>query len=193
MYLHRKLRLLAAPLIIAGLLGIVPLGYFSLKNKVLAQNPTPVVHPVLRPDAITGHPSQLAIPSLKINLAVINGYYERSSGVWTLTLNKAQYATVTVPPNNEAGNTLIYGHYRPEVFAYLHLIQPGSKAIVTTDNGYQFTYTFQRSEAFDPTDTSIFAYKGAPRLTLQTCSGSFFQHRQMYFFKLDGYKKVGIR
>jgi sortase (surface protein transpeptidase) len=95
-----------------------------------------------------------------------------------------------VQPNNETGNTLIYGHYRPEVFAYLHLIKPGIQAIITTDNGYTFTYSFENSEALDPTNTSVFVYRGAPRLTIQTCSGSFMQHRQMYYFHYDGFTKV---
>jgi LPXTG-site transpeptidase (sortase) family protein len=192
MYSRNRLRILAIVLILAGLIGLVPLSYFSLRDKIaVAQSPNIVGHPSkLNSNTITGHPTGLSIPSLNINLAVIDGSYNAGSGEWTLTLNKAQFATITTPPNNETGNTLIYGHYRPEVFAYLHLIKPGAQAIVNTNNGYQFIYSFDSSQAFDPTDASVFAYKGKPRLTLQTCSGSFMQHRQMYYFHLSDYKKV---
>lgn len=193
MVFYRKLRLVAGALIIAGLVGLVPLNYFSLKSKVaVAQHASiPVQAVKLHPSAtlVTGKPTSISIPSLNINLQIIDGTYDAKSGQWTLTLDKAQFALPSVQPNNETGNTLIYGHYRPEVFAYLHLIKPGAQASITTDNGYVFTYSFQDSEALDPADTSIFTYRGAPRLTIQTCSGSFMQHRQMYYFHYDGFTK----
>jgi LPXTG-site transpeptidase (sortase) family protein len=129
------------------------------------------------------------IPSLNINLQVIPGNYNPNTGTWTLSLDKAQFAELSVQPNNESGNTFIYGHYRREVFAYLHLIKPGAQALISTNNGYTFSYSFQNTEALDPTNTSIFTYQGSPRLTLQTCSGSFFQHRQMYYFQYNGYAR----
>ena len=192
---HKQLRILAVLLIIAGLAGIVPIGYYALRSKIaLAQNtPTIPTQPVQlkpSPSLVTGQPVSIAIPSLKMNLNVIPGVYNPRSGQWTLTDDKAQFAEPSVPPNNETGNTLIYGHYRPEVFAYLHHISPGAQAIITTDNGYKFTYTFQNTVPYNPGDTSIFTYKGVPRLTIQTCSGAFMQNRQMYFFQYDGYVKA---
>ena len=192
---YKKLRAAGLALIVAGLLGVVPLNYFSIRNKIaLAQhaNSIPVQPAVLKPspNLVTGHPVAISIASLNMNLQIIDGTYDKRSGQWTLTLDKAQFALPSVPPNNQAGNTLIYGHYRPQVFAYLHLIKPGAQAVVTTANGYNFTYVFQRSEALDPTDTSIFLYQGPPRLTIQTCSGAFMQHRQMDYFQYQGYAKV---
>jgi sortase (surface protein transpeptidase) len=191
---HKQLRVIAILLIVAGLAGIVPLNYYALRSRItLAQNtPTIPVQPIqLKPSAtlVTGEPVEIAIPSLHMDLQVIPGVYNAKSGQWTLTLDKAQFAAPSVQPNNETGNTFIYGHYRPEVFAYLHHIKPGAEAIVTTDNGYVFTYSFQNSLAYDPGDTSIFTYRGAPRLTIQTCSGTFLQNRQMYYFQYDGYVK----
>jgi sortase (surface protein transpeptidase) len=180
----------------AGLALMAPLSYFWLRDKAAVahagsvQVPIQAPAPPQKPDTVSGTPVKIQIPSLSMSLQVIPGYYYPASGEWTLTLDKAQYATPSIEPNNIEGNTLIYGHYRPEVFAYLHLIKPGAQAIITTKNGYQFMYTFQNSTAYDPTDTSIFLYKGVPRLTIQTCSGSFFQHRQMYYFKYAGYKKI---
>lgn len=193
--IYKRLRLLAILLVISGLAIIAPINYYAFKSKVaLAQNsPTiPVQHIQPKPSVtlVTGVPVAINIPSLKIDLQVIPGYYDSKSGQWTLTLDKAQFAEPSTQPNNEMGNTLIYGHYRPEVFAYLHHIVPGAQAIVTTDNGYEFTYTFEDSVAYSPTDTSIFTYTGAPRLTIQTCSGTFMQNRQMYYFKYDGYTKI---
>lgn len=139
---------------------------------------------------VKGHPVSLAIPSLNMNLTVIDGYYNQSTNSWTLTLDKAQFATTTSLPNNHEGDTFIYGHYRPEVFARLHLVQPGATATITTNNYYKFNYVFTNTYAVKPSDSSIFSYHGAPMLTIQTCSGSFFQNRQMYQFKFRDYQKI---
>lgn len=198
MKLHHSLRILSILFIALGVLGLAPLSYLWLKSKVAvastAGTPTQtVVQPAPSPTVITGQPETLDIPSLRMHLQIIDGVYNTKTGQWTLTLDKVQFAAAySVQPNNVAGDTFLYGHYRPEVFAYLHLIKPGAQAIIITDNGYQFTYTYQSSQPFDPTDTSALADQatGQPRLTIQTCSGSFMQHRQMYYFSYDGYQKV---
>ena len=188
-----KIRIIATLLIVTGLLTLAPIYYYSLKNReaVAANSGTiPVLHLKPSPTLITGQPVGINIPSLKMNLAVIPGIYNPRNGQWNLTLDKAQFAEPSVQPNNLEGNTLIYGHYRPEVFAYLHLIKPGAQAVVTTSNGYTFTYTYQDTQPYDPTDTSIFAYQGIPRLTIQTCSGAYMQNRQMYYFEYNGFTKT---
>lgn len=193
MNIYKATRVFALALIIIGLFGLIPLGYFWTANKVAAAQPVkPIQHVVLQPSAhlVTGQPTSITISSLNLTLPITPGVYDTKTKAWTLSLDKAHFATPSVTPNNEAGNTLIYGHYRPEVFAYLHNIIPGATAVVTTDTGYRFNYTFERTEAVDPVDTSIFSYRGTPRLTVQTCSGSFMQNRQLYYFHYDGYQKI---
>jgi LPXTG-site transpeptidase (sortase) family protein len=183
--------------LIVGLIGVLPTLYFQttqtgtasaapaqLSSKVAPLPSIPVA------SLVEGMPVSIAIPSLNIDLTVIPGYYNQTTGVWTLTDTDAQYATPSVLPNNETGNTLIYGHYRKEVFEYLHLIHPGSEAIVTTSNGYQFDYKYTGTFAVQPNDTSIFDSVGLPRLTVQTCSGDWFQNRQMYQFTYLSYTKL---
>lgn len=191
---YRLAQLAAAICIAIGLALAVPLTYFWVIDRQAVLNaPIVAAQPIIiKPsaDTISGKPVRLQIPSLKFDLAVIDGTYDAKTGGWTLTLDKAQFAVPSMEPNNVGGDTLIYGHYRPEVFAYLHLIKSGATAKVITDNGYVFTYTYYKTQAFDPRDTSIFYYDGAPRLTLQTCSGTFFQNRQMYYFSYGGYSKV---
>lgn len=180
-------------LILAGIVIALPIGQVWARQKTAALTPTSnivITKPVLTPSAIYGKPVRIVMPSLNIDIKVVDGEYNRASGEWTLSRDKAQFALPSVQPNNESGNTLIYGHYRTEVFAALHTIQPSAVAYITTANGYKFSYTFTTSQAFDPTDTTIFRYQGPPRLTVQTCSGNYFQHRQMFYFTFDTVKKV---
>jgi LPXTG-site transpeptidase (sortase) family protein len=139
---------------------------------------------VVKDATIQGAPTQLNIPSLSMTLPIQNGVYNPRTKQWTLSLNEAQYATVTPMPNNKAGNTFIYGHYRTEVFERLHDIQAGAQAIVSTGNGHTFTYQLTSAHITNPSDTSLFKYQGPPILTIQTCSGLFFQNRQLFTFKL---------
>lgn len=135
--------------------------------------------------AVSGNPVRLQIPSLGMDLPVIPGYYNSHTQKWTLTTDKVQYATITPQPNNLVGNTFLYGHYRREVFARLHTIPSGASAVVTTDNGHTFYYLLDSEKVVSPSDSAaIFDYRGAPILTIQTCTGLLFQNRQLFIFKL---------
>lgn len=135
---------------------------------------------------IEGTPVRIHVPSLAIDLDIINGYYNQNNKTWTLTRDMAQYATITPKANNTAGNTFIYGHDIQAVFARLNRLKAGDQVIVYTDNGHHFTYNFRSSIETTPYDDSLFAYKGAPILTLQTCSGIWSQNRQLFTFDLVG-------
>ena len=148
----------------------------------LKSGPLPAPQPVL----IEGHPVRIQIPSLAVDLSVINGYYNTTSKTWTLTSDKAQYATNTQPANNQQGNTFIYGHNRAQVFQSLYKLQVGQQAIISTDTGHTFTYRFTGSIVTTPYDDSLFTYQGPPILTLQTCSGLWYQNRQLFHFNLVG-------
>lgn len=196
-FTHRKLQILGATIIIGGIAVMTPFALIWHQNRTALAKSGPAISvpavaplPAPKPALITGKPVRLEIPSLGFNLEVADGVYNPKTATWSLSRDKAHYALPSTQPNNEEGNTLIYGHYRKEVFARLHLIKEGAQVFVTTDNGYRFTYTFQKTEAYDPADTSIFAYTGAPQLTIQTCSGAYMQNRQMFHFTFDGVQKI---
>ncbi|HYH75116.1 MAG TPA: sortase [Candidatus Saccharimonadales bacterium] len=133
---------------------------------------------------VEGKPTRIQIPSLNIDLPVVDGYYNEQSQKWTLSNNKVHYAVATPQANNRAGNTFLYGHNRKEVFKTLAKVQLGAEVLVTTDNGHVFVYTFKGAYETDPTDGSVFKYQGAPMLTIQTCSGVWYENRQLFTFDL---------
>ena len=188
-----KLRAVSITLVGSGLLLVIPLNYYHLQQTFQPSQQNRKIIPVtlpVSPAVVTGPAQRLTIPSLGLALPIIDGNYNPATGQWTLTSNKVQFATPSVAPNNFKGNTLLYGHYRREVFASLHTIQLGATASIDTVNGIRFNYVYTSTEALDPRDTSVFTYQGAPRLTLQTCSGSFYQNRQMFYFRYAGYDKI---
>lgn len=142
------------------------------------QSATKVVEP------ISGKPVRLVIPSLGIDLTVADGIYNPSDQSWTLSKDKAHYALMTPQANNQEGNTFIYGHNRKEVFAKLATLNIGETVTVHTDNGHQFTYKYRSAHETNPYDDSLFNYQGPPILTLQTCSGLWYQNRYLMTFDL---------
>ncbi|MBC7746659.1 sortase [Pedobacter sp.] len=138
------------------------------------------------PTAIQGKPIELSITDLDIKNEVIDGVFSKQTGQWTLTRDKVQYATMTYQPNNLHGVTFMYGHNRKEVFSRLPRIQIGSIAVVKTDSSHTFYYRFVSSKVTKPEDISIFEYNGPPILVLQTCTGLFFENRQLFTFEFTG-------
>jgi LPXTG-site transpeptidase (sortase) family protein len=136
---------------------------------------------------VSGMPNHITIPSVNISITVDPGVYNKTNQTWSLSLTDAEYATVTPPPNNLEGNTFIYGHNRWAVFYKLLNINIGDEATVTTANNHTFTYKLISEKVTNPTDTSLFSYRGKPILTLQTCSGLFYQNRQFFIFNLVSY------
>jgi len=133
---------------------------------------------------IEGQPARIQLSAVGIDLPVQDGYYYPSINSWTLDYSGAFYAKVTPPPNNVEGNTFIYGHDVPGIFIDLAKLKPGDKAVVTTANGHSFTYAFKAVFTTQPDDTSLFQYSGPPILTLQTCSGTWYQNRGLFTFDL---------
>lgn len=137
---------------------------------------------------VSGRPNRIVIPSVGIDVAVVDGFYNPHTQTWNLSETQAQYATITPLANNYGGNTFIYGHNRPVVFTALLQTQPGAVATVYTSNGHEFTYKLSSSRVTKPSDDSLFYYTGKPILTVQTCSGAWFQNRSLYTFELVGAK-----
>jgi LPXTG-site transpeptidase (sortase) family protein len=133
---------------------------------------------------IKGDPTHITFPSVGTSVDIAPGYFDASSNSWTLSKDKAHFATVTDEPNNKTGNTFIYGHNRWEVFTKLLDLKVGDQATVTTSNGHTFTYALSDIVDIEPTDTSYLETHKSPILTVQTCSGMWYENRRMFTFNL---------
>lgn len=154
------------------------------KNAVPVFAASPNAQSTSKKASVSGVPSHIDVPGVKVSVDIGPGYYNKESQTWTLSKNKAHYATVTPEPNDASGNTFIYGHNRPEVFNKLLNLKKGDEAIVTTNNNHKFIYKMVDRRDTKPTDNSLFSYHGPPILTLQTCSGFWYQNRSLFVFDL---------
>jgi Sortase domain len=140
---------------------------------------------------IAGIPVRIVIPGSSyqgqvVDLPVDKGYYDPASG-WMLSGYHAQYMTISSPANNFSGQTFIYGHNNDYVFGALRHVtpSPGAQALIYSDNGHVFSYSFVSSTDVAPDATAVLDYHGPPILTIQTCTGSFNEVRTLYYFKFD--------
>lgn len=182
-------------LFVAGIVWMLVAAWLSIPvilPQLLATKSTPAIaasadtsQPLkITTPLISGAPSHIAFPRLNISVDVIPGYYDAKTNSWTLSSDKAQFATITSEPNNKTGNTFIYGHNRWQVFTGLLSAQVGDQAVVTTANNHTFVYTLRDIKDTDPTDLSYMQTHKSPILTVQTCSGLWYEHRRMLTFDL---------
>lgn len=178
--------------LLGGLLLCIPLIQGIVSSRPLDTN-NPTVYTTAKAESIvkpiettllTGKPKQIIIESVGIDLPVEVGLYNPSLRTWTLNDTSAFYAEITPEPNNKEGNTFIYGHNESSVFESLPGVNIGDEARVITENGLQFTYTLAGSKQTTPEDLELFNYRGAPILTLQTCTGIWMENRTLFVFSL---------
>jgi len=143
---------------------------------------------------ISGKPIRIVIPGASIDLSINEGRYYPSSNSWTTSPVNAEFATISMPANNHAGTTYIYGHGTDAVFGRIgeHTPPDGTLARIYTDNNHVFTYRLKSVRNIKPEDTSILdgLDKGSPQLLVQTCTGTFSEWRTIFDFTFENVDKV---
>lgn len=157
------------------------------QSSIVAAQPVPATTTTVATSTPQETPVHIRVPSVGIDTTITNGYYNQLTGQWTLSETSAFYATPTHPISTDNGNTLIYGHNSDKIFGKLRAVQPGAEAIITTDTGHTYVYTYTATQAVNPTDVTVLNYNASPRVMLQTCSGIWNEHRQMYSFDLKSH------
>lgn len=175
-------------LVVVSLWFVSPYGYSP--GTAVTILPMPPANTTPNQNVIHGDPVHIRITDLNISLNVLPGQYNQATQTWDISPQNAHFATISTPANTSTGNTLLYGHNNKQVFYNIRNISPGATAIITTANGYTFTYQFAISQNVAPTDLSVFRYDGAPTLTIQTCTGNWNETRGLFLFTLKGVKKA---
>lgn len=179
--------LYAATVFIIGIAAFSPSHQAPYRYAAYRQVP---VAPAVK--VISGVPVRIVIPGSSwlgqvVDLPVDKGYYDASTGEWTLSGYHAQFMTISSLANNVSGQTYIYGHNNDYVFGALRHVTPavGAQALLYTDTGHVFSYSFTSVTSVAPDSTAVLDYHGPPILTVQTCTGSFNEVRTLYTFTFD--------
>jgi LPXTG-site transpeptidase (sortase) family protein len=195
-----RLAVAGVGLTVIGLFGLIPMLYnndgvavaanqANASSAVAAPAEIKQAAPVA-PQAVSGHPVRIVASSVGVDMPVVDGFYDSTTGDWTLYSDKAQFAAMTAEPNDKSGQTFIYGHATQRVFGKLLNMHVGDTVEVYTSNGYKFTYTLKETEVVTPQNTNILGYTGSPRLLLQTCVGTFSESRKFFILDFTKVEKV---
>lgn len=132
-------------------------------------------------------PSKISLPRLGINAIVQPGVYDPIKNIWNVSETTAHFMTISSPPNNTSGKTIIYAHNTRNLFGPTAKAQAGDKAIITTDTGEVFNYVYSGEVVVTPTDTEVLETSptDSPQLVLLTCGGSWNQKRRLLYFNID--------
>lgn len=152
---------------------------YPLKAKEIKESQT------VKPEVISGKPVLVAIPRLGVKAAIVDGNYASDTQKWNVSPSHAHFATVTSLPNNQAGNTLIYGHNSADLFSKTNQLVEEDKLYIWTENDWLFGYEFVSGEEVRPENTQVFNYEGEPRVTLITCTGFLNEKRRMMTFNFQ--------
>lgn len=136
------------------------------------------------PELVSEQPLSLRVPKLKMDLVVKEGKYDAGRASWTIDNKAAFYATITPKPNNSSGNTLIYGHNSHQIFGNLNQLEKDDLVYIKATNQKIFVYKLKEVKDVEPTDLSLFEYRGNPILTIQTCAGTWYEKRRLFTFAL---------
>jgi LPXTG-site transpeptidase (sortase) family protein len=138
---------------------------------------------------LQGKPVRILIPALSIDLPIVDGVYDTTNNVWSVSGTSANYATNTPLINNKGSRTVIYGHAVTDILGKLPNIKKGDIAYIYTDNGHIFQYKYTSSEVVAPQDTSVFTHlKGSPGIYVMTCDGLWSSERRIALFNLENSK-----
>ena len=133
---------------------------------------------------IQGRPSRLLIPSVDIDLAIMDGSYDPVQKRWLVNGDKIHYVTNTPFANNKKGNTILYGHYYQWVLGKTDKLKRGDTLYIFTANDKVFKYKLIKSEIVQPNVTDVFKVNTEePVISLITCEGRFAQARRLMYFK----------
>ncbi len=119
-------------------------------------------------------PTRIVIDKVNIDLPLIGSM--ESQGDWDVSETGANYAINTAMPNGQSGNTVIFGHDRPQLFHDIHELEVGD-VITVMSQGHEYKYRVSGSKVVQPTDVSVMNQTVKPTLTLITCDGWLSQDR----------------
>lgn len=183
--------LVVSALMLVGVGVAVLLREIGTQELNIPQIPSRASASTVSSPGISGRPVRLQIERLGSSFEVRTGEYDSAKQTWTLDTQHVFWANLSMPANSERGTTLLYAHAEPDLFGKLPELQISDVVTVTTDSGYTLRYKLVGGQTVNPDDSAFLLERtGAPRLMLQTCTGMWWEKRQLFAFDLVEARKI---
>lgn len=113
-------------------------------------------------------PIKLLIPSVKIDVNVVPA--EIVDGFWETATASASFGLGSSHPQETGGNTVIFAHAKPGLFADLRLVKKDDLIYLFTASKW-FTYKVSEIKTVLPNQVEVVSPTQDKTLTLYTCTG----------------------
>lgn len=120
------------------------------------------------------NPTQIIIPSIKIDLPIDEGSIK--DGVWEISYQNATHLESSANPGSN-GNIVIYGHNKRAIFGNLPYLKVGEKISIKTSEGKIHQYKVVDKLWVGPDRIDLVSPKDTEELTIYTCWGLFDSQR----------------
>lgn len=154
-------------LMLGFLLVTFPTAYRTLRTSNQTLEPIRVDKNLLRATTTSELPLQIIIPSISIDLPIVEAKVVR--GFWELSETTASHGVGSANPG-EIGNTVIFAHARDELFGPLRNLKKDAIVYVMSKDRW-FRYKVIETKLVDPNAIEVIAPTEDETLTLYTCSG----------------------
>jgi LPXTG-site transpeptidase (sortase) family protein len=121
-----------------------------------------------------GKPKRLVVPSLQMGLPIVT--VPMKNGTWPVEEGVANFAEESSAFNGESGNSVLFGHNKPDAFRPMAQLKKGDVVYVQTSQ-YQFTYEVSEISTTSPKNVDVMKPGDGYELTLITCNGFFDEKR----------------
>jgi LPXTG-site transpeptidase (sortase) family protein len=113
-------------------------------------------------------PVKVEIPSVNLSLAIEQVAVEADK--WKIPQSAAGHVLQSAYPTF-AGNIILFGHNKRNIFGPLRWVQPNQTMTLTLQDGRTRTYTITEVFETEPSDLRVVEPSMNETLTLYTCSG----------------------
>ena len=137
-----------------------------------------------RPTAgiVSTGPAPVKIDIPKVNLHLPVSETTVTDGTWEISPDGASHWDNSANPG-EAGNIVIYGHNKTNLFGPIRWLSLGDEIILTDAQGNEHNYRITETVTVPPTQTEYILPKDEEILTLYTCTGLFDSQRYLVIAK----------
>ncbi|MDQ3099011.1 MAG: sortase [bacterium] len=121
-----------------------------------------------------GKPKRFIVPSLSMGLPIVS--VPLKNDTWPVEEGVANFAEESSAFNGDTGNSVLFGHNKPDAFRPLNKLKVGESVYVQTSQ-YQFSYEVKDISTTNPKNIDVMKPGDKYELTLITCNGFFDEKR----------------
>lgn len=113
-------------------------------------------------------PSEIVINDINLDLNIFPA--ELRNGRWEVSTKGASWLSSSPVPGTK-GNSIIYGHYWPNLLGHITKLKPGEVIKIKFADGSTKVFVIDSTVAISPNDVNILKPSKNAQITLYTCTG----------------------